>query len=261
MTASQSPKSLPPKPNLEQYKKQAKNLLKEFEAGEEEAFRRIRRHPRFESSNPTSPIDGRLVTLADAHLVIAREHGFSGWTPFKRTISALNLMDEGWRARKDNRRDDARHTLTEAVALCRQAGVRTELVDALRSLAHIETDQKHWERASALYEEAVAVCRIEEDPLKLAHTVRHLGDVHQYAGELDDAEACYQEALWLYRNHEEPPVLDLANAVRPLAIIKEETNMPEEARKLWEEARDLYKAVGVQEGVDEASERLARLAP
>ena len=55
------------------------------------------------------------------------------------------------------------------------------------------------------------------------------------------------------------PPLDVANAVRPLAILSEEAGDTEAARRLWEEARDLYEACGVQAGVDECSERLARL--
>jgi tetratricopeptide (TPR) repeat protein len=109
-----------------------------------------------------------------------------------------------------------------------------------------------------LYEEAVTLCRGEGDALGLAHTIRHLGDIHREAGRLADAELCYGEVLTLYRAHEPNP-LDLANALRPLAILREATGQAEEARRLWEEARKLYMAVNVQAAVAECSVRLARL--
>lgn len=93
----------------------------------------------------------------------------------------------------------------------------------------------------------------------LAHTVRHLGDIHRDAGHFDLAEPCYHEALSLYRSDKRTPSLDLANAVRPLAILKENTGDFEEARRLWEETRDLYAAVNVSQGVAESSARLAPL--
>src|SRR5258705_82111 len=53
--------------------------------------------------------------------------------------------------------------------------------------------------------------------------------------------------------------LDLANAIRPLAILREDAGAVEEAKRLWTEARDLYAAVDVAPGVAECSSRLARL--
>jgi len=74
-------KAFPLRPNLEQYRKQAKDLLKQAKAGESEALARFERHrPRPEG-----------VHLADAQLVIAREHGLPSWSKFKR---ALELMPE-----------------------------------------------------------------------------------------------------------------------------------------------------------------------
>jgi tetratricopeptide (TPR) repeat protein len=174
--------------------------------------------------------------------------------------AAINLMRKAGRARRENRLADAHRDLVEAVALGRQTGVQRELVRALKALGQIERDMGHGGAALALYEEAVAICRTEGDVLTLAHTVRHVGDIHRDAGRVELAEPCYQEALALYRGHEGAPLLDLANTVRPLAILKGDAGEIEEARRLWEEARDLYGAENVQEGVAEASARLARLS-
>jgi hypothetical protein len=93
----------------------------------------------------------------------------------------------------------------------------------------------------------------------LAHTVRHVGDIHQDAGHAELAEPCYVEALAIYRNHEQTDPLDLANAIRPLAVLRDDAGELQEAKRLWAEVRDLYAAANVMEGVAESLRRLARL--
>ena len=75
-------KTLPSQPSLEQYKKQAKDLLKAHHAGRPEAVQRVReRHPRGEKLV--------RVALADAQIVIAREHGFESWPKFAKHVATL----------------------------------------------------------------------------------------------------------------------------------------------------------------------------
>ncbi|HTQ98684.1 MAG TPA: hypothetical protein VMH83_01790 [Candidatus Acidoferrum sp.] len=78
-------RTLPLRPDLGQYRKQAKQLVKT--AGSAEAQARIRRHhPRWSAlSDPDPP----PFKLADAQLVIAREHGFESWPKFAAHIEAL----------------------------------------------------------------------------------------------------------------------------------------------------------------------------
>jgi hypothetical protein len=74
-------RELPARPHLDQYKKQAKELLRAIRSGDRDAIDRLHRvHPR---SNKTS------FTLADAQLVIAREHGIDSWTKFAERIDAV----------------------------------------------------------------------------------------------------------------------------------------------------------------------------
>src|SRR5262245_7957155 len=84
-------KSLPPRPNLEQLKNQAKDLLKSHKAGVSEAVRRIQEsHPRLtRASDPE--IRAARFTLSDAQLVIAREYGFDSWPRLKEHVDALAL--------------------------------------------------------------------------------------------------------------------------------------------------------------------------
>ena len=79
-------RELPARPNLEQYKKQAKELARDGSAGDAAALGRMERH------HPRSAEGGRpRITLTDAQLVIAREHGFESWPKFAAHITKVNL--------------------------------------------------------------------------------------------------------------------------------------------------------------------------
>lgn len=172
-----------------------------------------------------------------------------------------DLIEQATRARREGRLSDAHRGFAEAVAICRQAALEGELTHALKGLGQIERDLGHGDAAQPLYEEAVAICRHGNDARLLAHTIRHLGDIHHDGGRLDRAEACYREALEIYRAHPHTAPLDLANALRPLAILEERLGRIEQAIELWTEARDLYESVSVRAGVIESAERLSRLRP
>jgi len=80
------PKSLPANPNLEQYRKQAKDLLKAWKAGDAEARQRIsKHHPRLSRVSETQ-LGQETVGLADVQVALAREHGFENWAAFVEEI-------------------------------------------------------------------------------------------------------------------------------------------------------------------------------
>lgn len=84
------PKPLPARPKLEQYKKQAKDLVKAFRSRDRETIQRVQRHhPRFRAL-PDSDLPKARLSLTDAQLVIAREHGFESWPRFARQVETLN---------------------------------------------------------------------------------------------------------------------------------------------------------------------------
>jgi tetratricopeptide (TPR) repeat protein len=176
-------------------------------------------------------------------------------------MSALsdNLIRQASQARRERRLTDAKRDLVKAVDLCRTAGTPIELAMALTGLGQIERDLQDSDAARGRYEEAVSIYRAEGDALKLAHTIRHVGDIHRHEGHRELAERCYREALNLYRSNQRTPPLDLANAIRGLAILQGDAGEVQEARLLWEEARQLYSAVKVEPGVAESSRRLALL--
>jgi hypothetical protein len=62
--------SLPAAPSLEQLRKRARELLRAHRAGQPQALARLREH---------HPHPGDAIRLADAQVVVAREHGFATW--------------------------------------------------------------------------------------------------------------------------------------------------------------------------------------
>ena len=88
-------KPLPARPSLEQYKKQAKELVKAFRAeqsftsSDSQAIQRVKKHhPRFAGLADDQIVVTRFA-LADAQFVIAIEHGYESWPKFARHVEAL----------------------------------------------------------------------------------------------------------------------------------------------------------------------------
>jgi len=93
-------KPLPGRPSLEQYKKQAKELVKTFRAEQSrksadseaipsESIQRVKKHhPRF-ADLADDQIASTRFALADAQFVIAREHGFESWPKFAKHVEEL----------------------------------------------------------------------------------------------------------------------------------------------------------------------------
>ena len=79
MSEARPTRALPERPDLEQQKKQAKELVRSFRAGDADAIKRVR------AELPDKP----RITLADAQFVLAREYGFASWATLKERIDAL----------------------------------------------------------------------------------------------------------------------------------------------------------------------------
>ncbi|HEV8492824.1 MAG TPA: hypothetical protein VGR76_11160 [Candidatus Angelobacter sp.] len=73
------------------------------------------------------------------------------------------------------------------------------------------------------------------------------------------ARASYDEAVGIYRAHQQTPPLDLANALRSLALLKEAVGEDAKASALWEEAGILYAEANVEAGIVESARRVAKL--
>ena len=77
-------RTLPADPNIEQYKKQAKDLIRDCRAGLPDALARLQRHHPEEDRAP--------LALTAAQLVLAREHGFGSWPQFAAQIETLRIQ-------------------------------------------------------------------------------------------------------------------------------------------------------------------------
>ena len=82
-------RALPARPNLEQYKKQAKELVKAWKTGDSVTLTRIREHHPHLSGRSDADLRRARFTLADAQFIIAREHGFDSWPKFAAQIGSM----------------------------------------------------------------------------------------------------------------------------------------------------------------------------
>ena len=102
---------LPPRPSLEQLRKQAKSLLKHQQAADSPALTRIREsHPRWRNL-ANEQIAKSPFTLADAQFVIANEFGFASWSSLLSHLKTLQTAS----------------TTAEVVASLRDAAGRGDL--------------------------------------------------------------------------------------------------------------------------------------
>ena len=86
MTATQFPE----RPNLEQLKRQAKDLLRSARANDAAALARFRNLPAFASMSDVD-LSRAALALHDAQSVIAREHGFESWNALRERVEDLTL--------------------------------------------------------------------------------------------------------------------------------------------------------------------------
>ena len=78
-----------PSPNIEQLKKQAKDLLKAHKAADPRATLRLRQTlPELDASSDAAILQTKLA-LKDTQRAIARECGFAHWTDLKRHVESL----------------------------------------------------------------------------------------------------------------------------------------------------------------------------
>lgn len=77
----------PVRPNLDQLKHQAKDLLRAFREGDAEAISDFREHR-------ARSVDAESARLADAQFVLARSYGLSNWP---RLVTACRMADAIWR--------------------------------------------------------------------------------------------------------------------------------------------------------------------
>lgn len=83
----------PYRPDFEQFKRQAKELLKSYRAGEADAVAEVQRHER-------AP-DPAAFALHDAQRVLARGYGFPSWPKLKSYVQGIERYWRPWEPRSD----------------------------------------------------------------------------------------------------------------------------------------------------------------
>jgi Lon protease-like protein len=86
-------RELPPKPNLEHLKAQAKDLLQACKRGEREAFSRIRAAVPAFAHKSDAELARAPLALHDAQSAIAREYGFASWAELRTKVTAAGTAE------------------------------------------------------------------------------------------------------------------------------------------------------------------------
>lgn len=89
-------KSLPPRPNLEHLRSQAKSLLSALEAGDADAFETMRKHLPAAEKLSKAQLRAASFRLADAQSAIARKTGFASWPQLTRHVEQLRSLEGTW---------------------------------------------------------------------------------------------------------------------------------------------------------------------
>ncbi len=170
-----------------------------------------------------------------------------------------SLLERARIAKTELRLEDATELFRKALTDCgtsdnraMRASLYEELAYVERNLHDLDTSQSHYRQASEIY-------RSLDNPLKTAHTVRHAADILREQMKPYEAAPLFAESLEIYRRHKDTPPLDLANAIRGFALLKEQVGERKEALNLWREARDLYELTGIEAGVSESDRRIRSL--
>jgi tetratricopeptide (TPR) repeat protein len=171
-----------------------------------------------------------------------------------------SLLEQGRIAKREGRLEDATDLFRKALTESRASDNRALRAMLLEELAYIERNLCDLEVAERHYRESAEIYRSLDNPLKTAHTVRHAADILREQKKPKQAAPLYVESLAIYRGHKETPSLDLANAIRGFALLKEQTGERDQALSLWSEAGELYDLTGIDAGVSECRARIESLS-
>lgn len=168
------------------------------------------------------------------------------------------LLEEAWAMRREAKYDRAGILVEKAHGLCDD-----DNYNSLGRIYHIymqfESDHGNPDKALKLCQKSLAYYKKAANLDRIAHSTRHIADMEYRLGKVSDAEQNYRNAIAIYRDNPKTFIGDLANALRGFGILLEKLGKIEEAIEIWEETKKLYLACKLQEGVDEADQRLNSL--
>jgi hypothetical protein len=155
---------LPARPSLEQLRKQAKDLLRDYRAGHPSAIERFRA-----AGMRTDPNDSSEMRLADAQFAVARQYGFDTWPKLVHHIEALAP------AARLERFNQITHDLI--------AVVRSEDRDALGRLAEIFGHSANAEQVRARVYERLrqgAAAGGQDDQITMEEAQRFVAQMYSF---------------------------------------------------------------------------------
>lgn len=85
--------SVPPKPGIEQLRKQAKDLLKAHKQGQARCCRVLRQLKQFEGKSDADVLAG-AVSLVEVQYALALHYGFKSWKSFTQHVCQMEGRDE-----------------------------------------------------------------------------------------------------------------------------------------------------------------------
>jgi|SRR5580658_578796 tetratricopeptide (TPR) repeat protein len=171
--------------------------------------------------------------------------------------ASQSLMEQGRTARQERRLEDARGFFLKALEACgcdddHDPRMAAELHAELGYVTRVLHDERS---AEAHYRQATEMFRALGDSYRTAHNMRHLADILRETGRPAKAAPYYNESIEFYRKSGEYP-LQLANAIRGLALMQGELGDYSGSLQSWVEARALYLMVSVDAGVVESKKRI-----
>ena len=170
------------------------------------------------------------------------------------------LLDEGRSAKSRHCLEEARSLFQQGLGESAQSDDRALRARLFEELAYVERSMCDLDAAREHYLQSSEIYRGLDNPLKTAHTIRHAADILREQKRTDQAVPLYSEALAIYRSHEKTPPLDLANAIRGFALLKEDAGDRAQALSLWREVAELYRLVGIDAGISESATRIQSLS-
>lgn len=89
-------KNLPPRPNLDHLRRQAKSLLAALAQGDPDAISTIQNHLPAARGVRAEEVRRMALRLADAQSAVARKTGFAGWPQLARHVDQLRALEGTW---------------------------------------------------------------------------------------------------------------------------------------------------------------------
>ena len=149
--------------------------------------------------------------------------------------------------------------LEAALELSEKFKVTKEKSVTLSLLAKIYFDLGSNKRSLESYQDALSIAESDSEPEQIAHITRHMADVEREIGDLKSSSSHYEKALAYYRSNMNKYGLNMANAMRGFALLKEKMVDYADAKSLWTEAKIIYEKYKFSDGVKECLAKLKKL--